>query len=45
MEPLRRGEGAAERRPHVLAEDVGDAVTLFRDVQRHADGLDHVGHG
>src|SRR5262249_51570486 len=44
LEPLRGGERAAQRRAHILAEDVGDAVPLLRHVQGHADGLDPVAH-
>jgi len=45
LDSLGGGEGAAERRAHVLAEHVGQIVALLRDVQRHPDGLDHGRHG
>src|SRR5207248_3125033 len=45
LDPLCRRERAAERRTDVLAEHVGQVMALFGDVQRHANGLDHVRHG
>src|SRR5205085_6489912 len=44
-EALRGGEHAAERRPDVLAQHVGDAEVLLAVVQRHAASLNERGHG
>ena len=43
-QPLRGGEDAAERRPDVFAEDVGDAEMRFAVVQSQANGLNERGH-
>src|SRR5262249_60279653 len=44
LEPLRRGEDTPERRPDILAEDIGDAEVLLAIMKGHANGLDEGGH-
>ena len=44
LQTLRGGEDAAERRPDIFAEDIGDAEMFFAVVEGQANGLNEGGH-